>query len=258
MIAGESEYENVIKIFNNVSSSEDLYNCLKEQAKRHECYRYYTTYSTYKKIIESKRIQASELIKFNDVDEHKYDNSEYTLFGICFSHEVYESLHLWYLYVGKERYENAVCYMFHSQDILRIIDEKNIIISEQGELDNGHKLNFGDFDICFSDIIYIKFKIGECWYDYCRLMNMGSYLEDFCNKHDGLWKNLLWKNEFETRILIKVKKNITMRFSNPTLYVGIPDKVNLGEDAIITGPQFDNHRFGDGVNHSEYEGRIRL
>ncbi len=202
MVLGSDNQKLIWDNFRKIKTTEELIAFSYKHALNHDLYSHYTTKSSAKCIMTNKQLKFTNLCNLNDLIEGLYLSEEQKkrYFIFCFSHEITESFIGWTNYAegGKGirlsiRKEN--CKRINSDKIEIFDDNKNIINTT--------------FNLKIMDVIYyrnIPSKKGAILI-YDGIENNNFIDNDFskivkCNP--VMFKNELWKYEFETRIVIDI------------------------------------------------------
>ena len=252
----ESVYEKYKEVM-KTASAKDVVDFLKKRGEHHDHFYHYTNMDAAEKIRESGELWLSLLTSSDDPDEARED--KYAAYGICLCYDPIENLSMWYLYGGLGLGGRLG---YSSIDMARIFNEGKFYLFNN---DEQIELLFSDdstggikAEKSLSDILYCKKTESGAITSYfgCDYYDCETrVLDELRNIHGGIFlKNLIWKYEFETRMVVFVPRDM------------IPDDADKFRVKVVS-PSIKNAQLVDGpeikpieVKHviSEFSGKVAV
>ena len=202
--------QNNDKSIKDITDKNALFEYLSIKAKNHRKYKMYHTMERIESIIEDECFYLSDGENWNDVTDKNNFNSDkdYKYFGICFSYSISENVAMWMLYGGL--HNNGGMLEFSQSNIKEILKSKEVLL---GYFENNKfiikKTLHDNFDIDIVDILYFGNGDDEHSY-YVRRSSevVKNFPKDIVDKLGFCKKALPWQYENETRIVVKIKKDL--------------------------------------------------
>ena len=215
--------------FSNLKTCNDLTEYFKEIASNHGEYCHYTKVSTIERILESHSLRLACVDGFNDeCDKQQFGNEQEQkyYYSICFSTGSTENLALWYLYSGMDGRGGRIS--FTKTRIKKMIAQAHYYLCEidkksGAEIKEVMELTEASHTMMrrFYDVIYFQNQNKSVRLKYNTMVNNNFNIDEFENykkQNFGIFKNIVWYHEKETRLLVELTGEARKAIDNNKKY----------------------------------------
>ena len=230
--------------FKDIKNDTDIVKYLEEKSKGHYHYRRYLKCEYISDLISDKYLYFSDGSKWDDtLDKNNLNNNndDYKCFACCFSFSMSENVALWKLFANKQ----GGMIDFKKKHIIQLVELPQEI--EIGNIDNKQsfrKLISGQYEIFMTDILYYgdcdkKDHDSKTEYRIKHSDNPRKYInKEFVDKLGFCKKTIPWSFEKESRLIVKVNKDIIVGVKDNSVRIKLHDNIieDLKNGHIISSP----------------------